>query len=966
MKKAVMLALVAMASMLYMHAGTAKYAYKTVEGDPMQTRIYTLDNGLTVYLSQNQESPVIQTYITVRAGSMDEPLESTGLAHYLEHMMFKGTKQYGTLDYEAESVYLSKIDSLFEVYRFTTDTINRKAIYHEIDSISYLSSQIAVANEFDKLMDWIGATGVNAYTSTDRTCYHEVIPAGELNRWAKIEADRFQNLVLRGFHTELETVYEEYNRSLVNDFRKVISAIDKLLYPELPYRQHTTLGHPEHLKNPSILNVHNFYDTYYRPNNVAICMSGDLDFDKTMDIIVENFGAWTPNLSLQRPIYPNVLPLLSRRDTTIYGEESPMFCMAWQLPAASHEDRYALEIMTQVLQNGRCGLWDIDLEQKQRVLGCAVDLWMEQDYSKYLAIGYPKKNQSLEDVRKLMLVEIDKLCNGEFSTELLNSIQNNYRRSKMEELQYNGLRAEMMSESFINREDWAETVHAQNRLAAVTKEDVVRVANKYLKQHYACIYKLQGEDKSINAVSKPEISPIVMNGDTSSARFRELVAEETARLEPQFITPGKDFTIRDVDGMELLYKHNNENELATLLFIIDKGRYKDDVMELANSYIDYIGTKEYSLEARSTKMYSLACDAYIGIFGEESNISISGLSENITEACQITMDWWLNAKEAKSAVYKNIVSDRIKSHEDAKTDQGSCADQLYQYGVYGEESLDHLTPAKMKKIKATQLIAAIKDLANYPRRVVYYGPMTEEEVAQMIHQLNLPVATKKAPLPNHDVQQEVKEQEVLVAPYNAANIYFYAYANPGSLYDVKDAAIISLFNEYFNGSMGSVVFQEIRESRALAYYAGAYYSTPSYAGETYCFIAEATTQTDKLQDCTSTFRLICDSMPISADRFETAKKALLTKIEKARFVRIFPMLSYINWEKMGRNYDIRKNIYLELQTLTLDDIVQFQKEYIANQKFRYMILGNKDELDMEYLKTLGPVKELTIDELFVY
>ncbi len=232
-----------------------EYAYKSVEGDPLQARIYTLDNGLTVYLTQNKAKPEIQTYVVVRAGSQNDPLESTGLAHYQEHIMFKGTKRYGTTDYEKELPNLNAIEALFEEYRQTTDPEKRKSLYHQIDSFSYENSKIAIASEFDKLMSGIGAIGVNAYTSTDQTCYVSVIPSGELTRWAMIESDRFRNLVIRGFHTKLEAVYEEYNMYATEDYDKVNLAIDQALYPNIPYRQHTILGTQEDLKNPSIKNI---------------------------------------------------------------------------------------------------------------------------------------------------------------------------------------------------------------------------------------------------------------------------------------------------------------------------------------------------------------------------------------------------------------------------------------------------------------------------------------------------------------------------------------------------------------------------------------------------------------------------------------------------------------------------------------------------------------------------------------
>ena len=219
-----------------------EYKYQTVDGDMTATRIYTLDNGLTVYLSVNKETPRIQTYIAVRTGSRNDPPETTGLAHYLEHLMFKGTRSFGTSDAAKEAPFLDSIQSRYEVYRKLEDPAERAACYHVIDSLSQLAARYSISNEYDKLMSAIGAQGTNAYTSKDVTCYMEDIPANEVENWARIEADRFHNMVVRGFHTELEAVYEEYNIGLADDGQKAFNALDALLFPNHPYGTQTTIG----------------------------------------------------------------------------------------------------------------------------------------------------------------------------------------------------------------------------------------------------------------------------------------------------------------------------------------------------------------------------------------------------------------------------------------------------------------------------------------------------------------------------------------------------------------------------------------------------------------------------------------------------------------------------------------------------------------------------------------------------
>ncbi|MBO7182976.1 MAG: insulinase family protein, partial [Bacteroidales bacterium] len=252
-------------ALLVLAINACQPAYESVENDPMQTRIYTLDNGLKVYMSVNENEPRIQTYVAVRAGGKNDPAETTGLAHYFEHLMFKGTKQFGTSNYELEKPLLDQIEALYEVYRAESDAEKRAAIYHQIDSISYEASKIFIPNEYDKLMAAIGSEGTNAFTGYDQTAYVENIPSNQLENWARIQADRFENAVIRGFHTELETIYEEKNMSLTRDSRKAYEKIFSLLYPNHPYGNQTILGSQEHLKNPSITNIKNFHKTYYVP-----------------------------------------------------------------------------------------------------------------------------------------------------------------------------------------------------------------------------------------------------------------------------------------------------------------------------------------------------------------------------------------------------------------------------------------------------------------------------------------------------------------------------------------------------------------------------------------------------------------------------------------------------------------------------------------------------------------------------
>ena len=408
-------------------ASASKYKYETVPGDPLQTQMYTLPNGLKLFMSVNKDQPRIQTYIAVRVGGKNDPAETTGLAHYFEHLMFKGTEQFGTSDYAAEKPMLDRIEALFETYRRTTDSTERARIYREIDSVSYEASKIAIPNEYDKLMSAIGANGTNAYTSYDVTCYVEDIPSNQIDNWARIQADRFEHPILRGFHTELETIYEEKNMSLTKDSRKVYEKLLSTLYPSHPYGSQTVLGTQENLKNPSITNVKNYHKQWYVPNNMAICLSGDFDPDNMVDIITKYFGHLKPNKNLPRPELPSEKPFTSPKVVEILGPEAENVTVAWRVPEAAHSDMLTLQVMDHVLCNGRTGIFDLNVTLPQTVLGGSAYVMGQADAGAYVMSGRPKAGQTLDEVKDILLEQADKLRKGEFSDDLVEAVKANLK-----------------------------------------------------------------------------------------------------------------------------------------------------------------------------------------------------------------------------------------------------------------------------------------------------------------------------------------------------------------------------------------------------------------------------------------------------------------------------------------------------------------------------------------------------------
>lgn len=945
------------------------YKYQTVNGDPMKTRIYTLDNGLTVYLSVNNEKPRIQTYIAVRTGSRNDPAETTGLAHYLEHLMFKGTKQFGTSDAAKEAPLLDAIEAKYEVYRKMTDPMERKNCYHEIDSLSQLAAKYFIPNEYDKLMSSIGAKGTNAYTSNDVTCYVEDIPSNEVENWLKVEGDRFQNMVIRGFHTELEAVYEEYNIGLAQDIRKMYNAMFSLGFPNHPYGTQTTIGTQEHLKNPSIVNIKNYFNRYYVPNNTAICMAGDMNPDEVIALIDKYFGSWKPSPNLSRPEYPALKPITEIKDTTVIGKEAERLMLAWRFDKAASMQADTLDVISQMLANGKAGLFEINLEQKMLAQGVGAFFYGLNDYSGFIISGTPKDNQDLKELRGLIINEIGKLKRGEFSDDLLPSVINNMKLNYYKSLQSNESRADMFVDAFINGKKWEDVTKTMDRISGMTKQQIVEFANKYFNDNYVCVYKKTGNDATLKKIDKPQITPIPSNRDLSSAFLKEIAGAQTKPIEPRFIDFKKDLTVTTTKNkLPMLYKQNTDDELFNLTFYYDFGTEAMKEMDLLPDYLYYLGTDKKTSSQIKQEFYKLACNYSMGVGSNSISINLNGLSENMPQALSLLEDFINNAKGDKDT-YDKYVNLVIKSRQDAKKNQSANFSALNTYGMYGPyNSVRNIMSEKeLREGSSDTMTDLLKSLNGIEHTVLYYGPYSEKEISALIAKLHkTPKKMSSAPQGKEYTAQTTPKNEVIIAPYDAKNIYMMQYHNENRPWNPDEAAIQSLFNEYFGGSMNGVVFQELREARGLAYSASARYSQPWRKNQYESFYTYIISQNDKMMDCIKVFNSILDTIPQSQAAFDIAKQSLQKSLESRRVTRASVLYAYLNAKRLGIDYDINEKIYGHLPKLTLEDIVKFEQQNMANKTFRYIILGDEKELDIRGLEKIAPIKRLSTEEIFGY
>ncbi len=960
--------LLAVFCLLTFSSNAQNYHKETYQNDPMNVIHYTLDNGLQVYMSVNKDVPRIQTYIAVRVGSKNDPAESTGLSHYLEHLMFKGTTNFGTLDWAKEQVQLKEIERLYEVYNHTTDPAKRKAIYHLIDSVSYEASKYAIPNEYDKMMSMIGAQGTNAFTSTDMTVYQEDIPSNELERWLKIEGERFANPVFRLFHTELEAVYEEKNMNMANDGRTVFEKMNEALFPHHPYGTQTTIGTIEHLKNPSLTNINKHFNTYYVPNNYCIAMSGDFDPEVAIKLIDKYFGKIQPKY-IPDFTYVKEKPIRQVKVVDVYGLEAENVRIAFRIDAGTgSRDVLLAEMVDAVLMNGSCGIIDENINQKQLAQYAASGVGDMNDYAYFQLVGMPKQGQTLEELKDLLLKQLEILKSGNWDADLLTAAINNRKLSDMTSLESNSNRAMKMAFAYLAHQNWQDVLNETENMSMVTKEDVIDFANRMFKNNnYVVVYKRQGEQRDVQKVDKPEITPVVMNRDVESSFLKEVKNMKVNPIEPVFVDFNKDMQKGKANGNEVLYVKNTDNGRFTLAYRYNYGYRYDKKASVINEFIDQLESEHRTLSQINREMYDLACNYNIRFNDEYTTVTISGLSENMEKAMAIVEDI-LNYPKISDESVQNAVSDILKSRNDAKSRQNSIFQTMLNYVSYGKDNMrkHFVTNEELQKLKSQDIINQFKTMTSQPQRILYYGDMSLNDLQKVVAEKHSVHPAKKPMKIGADFDRlATKDNKVYFAHYDAKQSLCRQLTTSVPA-NWAMSPQIEMYNEYFGGSMNSIVFQEIREKRSLAYSAAAYYVEPRKKGYYNYNMTHIGTQNDKLIDALGAFTDLLDNMPVSELNFDLAKTSLISQYRTNR-IRKFSIINYyLMCEWKGLKAPTDKADFNMIQKMTLNDVVNFNKNYIKDQKRVVVVLGNKDEVDLKGLEKYGKVTTLSLEEIFGY
>ncbi|WKS96098.1 M16 family metallopeptidase [Riemerella columbina] len=950
------------------HQDAHGHTYTTVSNDANGVRIYTLKNGLKIFLAKNNDAPRIQTYIPVRTGSNNDPQDNTGLAHYLEHMMFKGTSKIGTQDWKKEQELLNQISDLYEQHKAEPNPEKKKEIYKKIDQTSQEASKYAIANEYDKAISSLGASGTNAHTWLDETVYKNNIPSNELEKWFKIEGERFSELVLRLFHTELEAVYEEFNRAQDNDFRLVNYELMDALFPNHPNGQQTTIGKSEHLKNPSMKAIHQYFNDYYVPNNYALVLVGDLDFDKTIALAEQYFGQFQYKALPQKQAVKEQ-PLTHIIKRVVKSPTAPRLQMAWRTADYGTKDSRLAELCAQILSNnGEAGLIDLNINQKQKALRASAFNSPFKQYGYFSMVIVPKEGQSLDDAKQLLLDQIQLLKKGDFPDWMLPAIINDMKKSNLKRLETADGLATTLYDAYIKNRTWEQELEEIENYEQLTKADVVQFANHFFKDNYAVVYKEKGTNDKLVRVENPGITPIQLNREAQSPFLSSILNEKTDEIKPEFVDFKKEIHTENSHGIKINFVKNIKNNLAQMNYIFPFGNDNDKEWGIALQLFEYLGTPQYSPEALKQEFFKIGISYNIRVGTDRIYISLSGLEENIPQGIAL-MNQWLSTAKADESIYKEMVRTTLEARELSKKDKNRIMQALTNYAKYGKDSRfrDVVSEARLKAATAEEFTQKIHSLLDYNYEIFFYGQnldafkqaMPQNGLAKTENQKTL---TPPAP-------------KIYPEPQTVGKVYFINYdmvqmemskVGRGEIINPQQFGAISVFNEYFGRGLSSIVFQEIREARSLAYSAYVSYAYPAELGKHDYVTNYIGTQANKLPQAISAMNELMDKLPQIPAQFNNAKNAALKQIATQRITRQNLFFTYQTMKKWGVDYDIRKDIYREIEALSLDRLTQFYQKEVQPIQYNTAIIGKKENLDMKAVNQLGDFVELSIDEAFGY
>lgn len=989
----------------------------------LEVKVTRLENGMKVLLCEDHSKSEIYGGVCVHAGSKNDPAEATGMAHYLEHMMFKGTDKIGTVDWKAEEPLIKEIAALYDQLSEAKDEKSKKNILKQLNKLSAEAAKYAIPNDVDAILGEIGSTNVNAFTNNDFTVYHNIFPSGELEKWAVIYAERFRNPVFRLFQSELEAVYEEFNMYADDPFSTYQEDVMAAFFKGHPYAV-PIIGYPEHIKNPSMSKMYSFFRTFYTPKNMTLVLVGDFKSDVALDILNK---AWTMRAEIKKskemPDVKEGLKGVSAVPTTraaaeaqapsktfsvspesknhkitkkidpvsefkgqqiITTSQTPIKIGSLCYPSVktSNPDAILLDLCSEILSNSfSTGICDKYVNDNMLYSFSAYNYSLSE--GGVFMIDYcPKMDgQSFEEAENLIHKSIDQLKNGDFSDQLFDAVKMNALKDAQTALEsiyskfYLVLTLDMENKTV---KDYENDI---NIIKTLTKENLIDVAKKYFNEN-VLIYRSDVGSKKTKTIEKPNWKPIpAYNTNMQSVFAKELDQYGSEPSKIQKINFKKDVTIQPINNVFDLYAAPNPyNDIFSLNLVFDYGNYHNSDLENAVDYFNLQGSQSIGFEEFSLQLQGMGAKMNLYTTDTRLVVNIEGFDNDFEKILALCADKLYNPGDDKAKL-KILLENHVNNMQVMKQDGSTMGNVLYNYALYGKNSpyLKAPSTSQIKNYDGAELLKTLQTALKNEGHVTYVGSLDAATVTKTVLQhfklYNTENVKKKVISMDTSKEQlstEKKEKKGKVRPvmnYQESEVFVlhnpqFIQSNiyfyiPSKTIDKENKVRSALFNEYYSGGMNSVIFQNIRELRSLGYSAYGNFSYDILNRRNSYMTGFLGTQSDKTIDGIEAMSELLKTFLLNQGKFETAKLSLIKQYEAAHISFRNIPEQVYQWELEGYDSDPRSTITSMTMGLKSNNIADFFNNYIGNRPLVITIAGNMNRINKKQLSKFGKVTFVT-------
>lgn len=938
--------------------------------ESLQITEHTLSNGLTVWLNEDHSQPKIFGAVLVKAGAKDSP--NTGIPHYFEHIMFKGTEKIGTIDYTEEKKYLDQIEAQYDALSATTDAKERETIQLTINDLSRKAAAFVIPNEFDRLISRYGGTRLNAGTSYDYTVYFNTFSPQYMEQWAELNSERLIDPVFRLFQSELETVYEEKNMYSDMMGSQVVERLTERYFAPHPYA-FPVLGSTANLKNPRLSEMRKFFEAYYVASNMGLILSGDFHTEEILPILEKTFSRIQKG---QKPESQSVAPApFKGREQVQVKFPVPVvkgMALGFRGLPANHEDQVALNIAVGLLNNSNgTGFLDKLVVDRKLLSSMALNEGLNEAGILGLMAVPKLVFQTYGSAEKMLWEAIDKIKRGDFSDEVFQSLKLEQKREYSAALEDINSRAQVMMKVFSQGKSWEEYMANVKRIEQLTKADVVAAAQTYFSdKNYLYIKKKTGKYPK-EYLPKPAYAPITpQNRDTSSLYARELEKIPVRELAPYFVDFEKDvYSCTLKEKAHLYVTPNPVNDIFTLNLSYGVGALERPELTHLAAYLNYIGTRKRSFEDFRNRLQVLGSTVSFEASDADFYVKVTGFDSHFEETVALVTEF-LHEPQADNKKIKQVIDEAKVMEKAFVKSNDNMAVALLEKVKYGNQSrfLNKWPLSRIKKLKGEELLAVFHEVQQTACDLHYCGTLSAEQVKQVLQGSEIIERIEKESHSPFYRQPQVydKPQVFFLDMPDLSQSIVYSYVAGEPAINLSDRHTSKLFAGYFGGDMSSLMFQEIREFRSYAYRVSAQYFIPpvkkqNNPGE---FITMLSTQGDKTLDAISVLDSLIHDMPERPERIEELKQTVTNHINNdyPSFRKLSSRIAAFRRE--GYTEDPNRAFQQGLKEMSMDDIRAFYQKNIQGKAVVYVIVGNAKHIDMRKLATYGPVVRLTKKDIY--